>query len=330
MESPKLPPKGEDGVTRQRTVPPEMYSPEWLLGFGSPEEYTEFLRTKGRALRPRLRRALELADLRPGMRVLDLGCGKGEVTFHVALAGAEAYGLDYSSGSSTLSRKTLEVLPRSARKHAFLIQADAKAIPLADATFHRIFVLDLVEHLYDWELRLALGEVFRLLRADGYVIIHTLPNRWALDIGYPLARALLRSLPPSPRNEYERVVHVNEQDIIRLYDFLSTCGFASRTWLEGTTKEQAAWQGGGAPFSDMRRKAYPIFTNPLLGIIYAALARSPARLIFANDIYAIAWRPGQPPPLILRRSHPRALTERICISLTRRLRQESPKRVIDP
>ena len=302
------------------SVGPEMYTPEWLLGFGSPEEYAEFLRTRGKALRPRLRRALQLADLRPGMRVLDLGCGKGEVTFHAALAGAEAYGLDYSSGSLSLSRKTFEVLPRSARKHAFLIQADVKAIPLADEAFDRIFVLDLVEHLYDWELRLALREFFRLLRPEGYVIVHTLPNRWALNIGYHLARTFLRSLPPSPRNEYERVVHVNEQDVIRLHDSLSACGFASRIWLEGTTKEQAAWQGGGDRFSDMRREAYPIFTNSVLGGIYTALVRSPARLIFANDIYAIAWRAGQPPPLILSRSDCRGLTERVSISIARRLR----------
>jgi len=263
------------------------------------------------------------------MRVLDLGCGKGEVTFHVALAGAEAYGLDYSWGSSSLSRKTLEVLPRSAWTHAFLVQADAKAIPFADATFDRIFVLDLVEHLYDWELLLALKEAFRLLRREGYLIVHTMPNRWALQIAYPLARVLFPSLPLSPRRECEEHIHVNEQDIIRLHDSLSTCGFASRIWLEGTTKEQAAWQGGGDRFSDMRREAYPIFSNLLLGTIYAVLARSPARLIFANDIYAIAWKACQPRPLFLRRRQCRAFTERICISLTRRLRQESPKRVID-
>lgn len=302
-----------------RSIDAELYSEDLLLRFGNPAEYCEFVRSKGRALRPRIARALFLADLHPGIRVLDMGCGKGEVTVHAALAGAEVYGLDYSRGSLNLSKKSLAILPEEARNKAILVRADAKAIPLADESLDRIFVLDLVEHLHDWELRLGLRELYRLLRPGGYLIIHTLPNRWALQIGYALARLVFRSLPPSPRNEDERTVHVNEQDIIRLHALLREAGFAARVWLEGHTKDQAAWQGGGQRFFDVRHEAYPILTNPILGGIYSILLRSPARLLLANDIYAIAWRPNAPAPGIVGERCPRGRTERTCISIAQLL-----------
>lgn len=310
-----------DSETRPspRSVESGLYSEEALLRFGSPEEYGEFLRAKGATPRPRIARALRLADLGPGMRVLDVGCGKGEVAVQAALAGAQSYGLDYSEGSLNLSRKTLQILPEKARERTQLIQADVKSIPLAGASFDRILVLDLIEHLHDWELRIALGELHRLLRPGGYLVIHTLPNRWALDLGYPLARFAFRSLPCSPRNEYEITVHVNEQDIIGLHGLLREAGFGARAWLEGQTKDQAIWQGGGERFFDVRNKAYSILTNRLVGSIYSLLLRSPARLLLANDIYAVAWREGTPPPGIIRQRRHRDWTERTCLTVTRAL-----------
>lgn len=302
-----------------RSVDSRLYSEELLLRFGSPEEYAEFIRSSGEAVRPRIARALHLADLRPGMRVLDVGCGKGEVTVQAALAGAEVYGLDYAEGSLSLSRASLQVLPEETRKRAALIQADAKSIPLSGESFDRIFILDLIEHLHNWELRTALRELHRLLKQGGYVVIHTLPNRWALQIGYPLARFIFRSLPHSPRRECEGTVHVSEQDIIGLGALLREAGFGARVWLEGLTRDQAIWQGGGERFFDVRRRVYPILTNRLLGSIYSMLLRSPARLLLGNDIYAIAWPRAASPPGVIDRRCPRAWAEKVCISIAQLL-----------
>jgi SAM-dependent methyltransferase len=299
------------------SVSPELYTADLLLGFGSPEEYGAFRRSHGNALRPRFARALQLADLKPGMKVLDMGCGKGEVVFHAALSGAETYGLDYSPDSLHLSQGILELLSADARQRTLLVQADAKTIPLPDESLDRILMLDIVEHLYDWELRLALREAWRLLRPDGYLVVHTLPNRWALQIGYPLVRFFARALPATPRNEYERNVHVNEQDIVRLDRSLREVGLEARVWLEGLTKEQAAWQQGGQRFTDVRREAYTMLTSPFLASLYAFLLRSPARLLLANDIYAIAWKAGQTPPAVAQDGSWRGLSEKLCLGLTR-------------
>jgi len=319
MDSSKLPPKGEDGVTRQRTVAPEVYSEDTLLKFSSPAEYAEFLVSKGAATRPRFRRSLHLGNIRPGARILDLGCGRGEVLLHATLAGAEVWGVDYSVGSLSLAKRTLGIADRLIDERAVLVCADAKALPFPDGSFDRVFMLDLAEHLHDWELIAALREVIRVLSPDGYLLIHTLPNRWALEIGYRLARLVFRRLPASPRREVESVVHVNEQDILHLHSLLREAGFHSRVWLESFTAEQAVWQSGRGGFSDVRQAAYSLLATPLPHRLYAFLCHLPLRLILANDIYSIAWRPGGRPPIPM--SHlPWAITERVFVGLATGLR----------
>jgi SAM-dependent methyltransferase len=306
-----------DGTPSGLTTSADLYDEEALLHFGNPDEYEAFIQSQGQVLRPRIARALALADVLSGMRVLDIGCGKGEVVFRAAQAGAEVFGLDYSAGGLKLAHGMVEHLSHDAQKRVHLLQADAKSIPLSDATFDRILMLDVVEHLYPWELRQTLEEARRLLKPDGYLVIHTLPNRWTLQIGYPIVRLFLPSLPLSPRRECEGHVHVNEQDIVRLNTTLCGTGWATHVWLEGQTKDQAVWQQGGKQFADVRHEAYNILRHPLLAFFYTLLLRSPARLLLANDIYAIAWKAGEASPPIVRGSVCRGLSEKLYIMLAR-------------
>jgi hypothetical protein len=131
-------------------------------------------------------------------------------------------------------------------------------------------------------------EVCRVLTPDGYAVIHTLPNRWALNLGYPLLRLLRPSLPIDPRTDYEREVHVNEQDIVSLGRTLQRADLRARIWLENLTIEQARWQPQSDAFPDVRGPAYRFFrSKPARALAQLAL-RTPLRLIACNDIYAIA------------------------------------------
>jgi SAM-dependent methyltransferase len=226
---------------RPAPVPAALYSEDLLLAFTG-GDYAAFLCTRGAALRPRLRRSLALARLRPGLRVLDLGCGRGEVTLHAAARGARVWALDYSPDCLRLTARTLALAPPAVRARVELVQADATALPLPAASVDRVLMLDVVEHLHPWQLARALREVRRVLRPDGWLVVHTVPNRWALQYGYPLLRLLRRNLPADPRTAYERQVHVNEQDPIGLRRLLQRCGFLPRVWLENLTVEQAAWR----------------------------------------------------------------------------------------
>ena len=282
---------------RPAPVPAELYSEELLLAVTG-GDYAEFLRTRGAGLRPRLVRSLALAGPRPGLRVLDLGCGRGETSFHAAARGARVLAVDYSADCLALTARTLELAPAPVRERVELVRADATALPLPDRSVDRALMLDVVEHLHPWQLALALREVRRVLRPDGWLVVHTVPNRWALAYGYPLLRLLRPSLPADPRTAYERQVHVNEQDPVGLRRLLRGCGFRARVWLENLTVEQAAWRAGfddgqalGA--DDVRGGAYPLLRRPLARRLVQLAMRSPLCALAANDIYAVA-RPARP------------------------------------
>ncbi|HID86272.1 MAG TPA: SAM-dependent methyltransferase, partial [Anaerolineae bacterium] len=199
-----------------------------------------------------------------------------------------------------LAARTLGLASPEERRRAGLGRADAIRLPFADGTFDRVLMLDLVEHLRPWQLRLALREARRVLRSGGYLVLHTLPNRWALRYGYPLLRLLWPHLPASPRSPYEEEVHVNEQDLISLKRGLQEAGLAAAVWLEEWTTVHAAWQANRRFADELREVGYPLLRRPALRILAALLRRTPLRLVLANDLYAIAWPAGEERPLAAR------------------------------
>jgi 2-polyprenyl-3-methyl-5-hydroxy-6-metoxy-1,4-benzoquinol methylase len=282
----------------EQPVPPEVYDEETVLSFVGHGGYQDFIASKGERLPPRMARALQLMNLESGMRLLDLGCGRGEIVLHAAKRGAEVMGIDYSAACLKLTCRTLELASERERDHVTLVCGDATALPFGDQVFDRILMLDIVEHLRDWQVSRALREAYRVLSPTGYAVLHTLPNRWALDYGYPLLRLLSWRLPRNPRSDVERSVHINEQDPLSLKRALGEAGFSFKLWLENLTLDQAAWQDEKR-FTDVRREAYPILRRPLVRAVAALLMHTPLKLIIANDIYAIAWRTDGEKPSIL-------------------------------
>jgi SAM-dependent methyltransferase len=268
-------------------VPSDHYSADIVIRFAGPD-YDDFVQTRGQRLRPRLARSLDLANLRSGLRLLDLGCGRGEVAVHAALRGTSVVALDYSPDCVRLTREAVALMTTDAALDVDEVLADATALPFPDASFDRITMLDVVEHLFPWQLDLTMREVRRVLKPDGYAVIHTVPNRWALTIGYPMLRALRPSLPEDPRTDYEHEVHVNEQDIVSLGRTLRRAGLKSRVWLENLTIEQARWQTNSDAFGDVRGASYGFFRHPIVRSAAQLALRTPLRLVACNDIYAIA------------------------------------------
>ncbi|MDP2660241.1 MAG: class I SAM-dependent methyltransferase [Dehalococcoidia bacterium] len=261
-----------------------------MLSLNAPGEYDRFLLDG--ALRPRLARAVALADVRPGQWVLDLGCGRGETARHCARSGCRVLGVDYSRDCLLLTSETAKSGGGDLRGEVVLVQGDGNALPVRTGSMSRVLMFDVIEHLCPTEAEVVLSEVRRVLEPGGYLVVHTLPNRWALDIGYRWARFFLRSLPSEPRSEREQTIHVNEQDIQSLNRLLVKVGFKARVWLEDSILAQARWQQGGQAFSssDLRAKAYPFLVNPFLRTLYRLALATPLRLVLANDIFAVAFK----------------------------------------
>ncbi|MDO8691751.1 MAG: class I SAM-dependent methyltransferase, partial [Dehalococcoidia bacterium] len=265
----------------RKSVPSSTYGQEWIEFSNSAKEYERFL-NEGE-LRPRQLRSLTLADLKQGDLVLDMGCGRGEVSLFCAKRGFRVVATDYSEDCLALAAHAQAVAGGSVKGRLLVARADSKGLPLRTDTVSRVLLLDVVEHLYPWELEMALAEAYRVLKPGGYLVIHTLPNRWALDVGYRFARFFLRRLPRDPRSDWERTVHINEQDIGVLHRVLAKVGFEARVWLEDSILAQARWQQGGKAFpaADLRARAYPLLVNPILRTIYQAALVTPLRLVLA-------------------------------------------------
>jgi 2-polyprenyl-3-methyl-5-hydroxy-6-metoxy-1,4-benzoquinol methylase len=301
-------------MTYEQSVPAEVYDEETVLSFVGDGQYQDFIASRGDRLPPRMARSLQLMNLGPGIRVLDVGCGRGEIALHAARRGAEVVGIDYSTDCLRLTQRTSELAPHRDRSRVALWQADATALPFRDEVFERVLMLDIVEHLRDWQISRTLREAYRVLSPTGYLVLHTLPNRWALQYGYPLFRLLSRRLPRTPRSDVERSVHINEQDLISLKRGLTGAGFTFDIWLENLTLDQATWQDEKR-FTDVRRQAYPILRHPLVRAIVSLLMHTPLKLIIANDIYAIAWRAdGEKPPILKNRRFSSWAKKAICMT----------------
>src|SRR3989304_7231238 len=88
--------------TNKPSLPSTLYTEDYFLN--ACEGYEEFVESQGERLSRRLSEAFAYAEVKPGMQVLDVGCGRGEILRHVTKLGARAYGVDYAEGAGKLSR----------------------------------------------------------------------------------------------------------------------------------------------------------------------------------------------------------------------------------
>ncbi len=228
------------GDRHQPSVDSERYDRAYFLS--ACEGYTEFVNSEGRHLSRRLEQAFEVAEVNAGMRVLDVGCGRGEILTHCTERGATAYGIDYSADAVRLASELA-----GEDGGGGVILADAKALPFGSGVFDRVLMFDLVEHLHRWELCQALAEARRVLEHGGRLIIHTAPNAWYDRYAYPVVR-LVRTLmgqgnsyPRDPRaiTPVNLDVHVNEQSALSLRDTLKRASFRSQVWLDTPPQDRS-------------------------------------------------------------------------------------------
>ena len=275
----RRPTDGPVTANKQPYTPSSLYSEKYFLT--NCEGFEDFVTEAEEPVVPvRLRAALELAKPKPGERVLDLGCGRGEAAYGCAQRGAAAYGADYSADALQIAGRNTTEGQKSLGGCIRLVRADAKQLPFAEGSFDKLLMFDLVEHLYPWELTLALREAWRVLNADGQLIVHTAPNRWYYRFGYPLYRLFERlrgrRLPADPRSRFPfHHLHVNEQDIIRMRRSLRQAGFDAKVWLHDLQP----------PLADRSSVLIRLLVRVLVGVY-------PLRWIFRNDIFAVAHKRG--------------------------------------
>lgn len=143
-----------------------------------------------------------LADVRPGERVLDAGCGEGvlvdEYAGRIAIEGIDA---NYSSDR--------------------VRNGSVTALPYADGTFARAMCLDVLEHLAFEEQPRALAELCRVLRPGGALLV-SIPNLAHLQsrVHFALQGRLIRTASEykhpgdRPAGEYIALAHAAGFDLV--------------------------------------------------------------------------------------------------------------------
>lgn len=118
--------------------------------------YAESVRPKTEYPREFARHLAKLFSLRPGLRLLDVGCGRGDFAAAFAAEGLIVDGVD---------REALEGFP----KEVSFTRADiTQALPYPDNTFDVVFSKSVVEHMNDPEK--FIKENLRVLKQGGLLI----------------------------------------------------------------------------------------------------------------------------------------------------------------
>jgi len=175
--------------------------------------YDQFKRNKGIVLEDsRLLTAYYIADPHRGTKILDLGCGRGELSYALARAGADITGIDYSASAVKIARDTF--CNDTGHYNLQFFNDDFLKINFENK-FDVIIATDFIEHIEPEKLGLMLERIAEILTPDGLFIVHTSPNLLYYQYGYEEKRKLARQagsyLPKNPRTYYEDLMHINEQ-----------------------------------------------------------------------------------------------------------------------
>ena len=182
------------------------------------------------------RRILELLQLAPGQRVLDLGCGPGTDT--IALAdlvgpGGEVHGIDHDAGMVAFAEERAAAAGKSGC--VFHHQGDAGALPWADGYFDAARSERVLQHLVEPER--AFAELVRVTRPGGRVVV--MDGDWAAMSIDSDETAIERKLA---RFHAERMIH-NPYSGRKLHRLFAGAGFSEivlEVWPVAQTSVEAS------------------------------------------------------------------------------------------
>jgi 2-polyprenyl-6-hydroxyphenyl methylase / 3-demethylubiquinone-9 3-methyltransferase len=170
-----------------------------------------------------------------GMKVLDVGCGGGYASEHLARRQAIVYGTDI-----------LEESLREARDHAMqgnlridYSMCSAEQLPYDDEVMDSVTCFEVLEHVADKQR--TLSEIYRVLRPGGWLLLDTLNKTvWSKVVTIWLGEVLLRLIP---RGTHDWSCFISPEDLQRL---METAGF-KETRFAGIRPDWRRRNDGGLP-----------------------------------------------------------------------------------
>ena len=152
----------------------ELYDQTWREGLEAGKEERGNLKTN-------LGFLAETNLLKPGNRILEIGCGIGSVVAELTTQGYDVTGTD-------ISREAISCGLKKYGDIGLDVQA-AEELQFENETFDIVLSFDLFEHIAQVDRHIS--EVFRVLRPGGYYLFQT-PNKYSNSIFETLQTRTLR------------------------------------------------------------------------------------------------------------------------------------------
>ena len=115
------------------------------------------------------KKMIEIYNLKPGSKILDVGCGKGFLLFDFKKIDSsfEVHGLDISKYAIENSKKEIT---------KNLVYGSASKLPFDDNYFDLVISINTLHNLYNYELMSALQEIERVGNNKKYICVESYRN----------------------------------------------------------------------------------------------------------------------------------------------------------
>ncbi len=160
----------ETAAKAHRPVNNDIYSTLGARWYEASDDPVALLRAEARLRNPWLAQTIGTALCPRPCSVLDIGCGGGFLTNHLAKLGHRVTGLDSAEDSLAVAREY------DASHSVHYDQGDALALPYEDGAFDVVCAMDFLEHVEDPGR--AIAEAARVLAPSGLFFFHTFNRNW--------------------------------------------------------------------------------------------------------------------------------------------------------
>jgi len=253
--------------------------------------YELYKKFKGKRIEPRLELITKLLGDVNNKKILDIGCGRGEmISWCVSNGASYSVGIDYSINAIKLCKENSSRM-RSTYMNRFNFKVmNAKNLEYGNNFFDIVLLSEIYEHLYPDEKLTVLKEAKRVLKKRGIIILHTAPNSVFNDFTYkywcyPVSNLLIllnrilplsnkkygKLVPPSKiRSTSHEIMHVGEPTYFSLYEDLKKVELKGEIYSSNTTilKPVLSWKDSVFNF---------------LVYLYPISRFFPVNIIFGND-----------------------------------------------